>query len=48
MTAVPLHVVNTHLHHQPFDDESVREPQVRAILAWLRDRGGAGLLRPPR
>ncbi len=38
----PLHVVNTHLHHQPFDDESVREPQVRAILAWLRDRGALG------
>ena len=34
-----LHVVNTHLHHEPFDDESVREPQLRAILGWLRDRG---------
>ena len=34
-----LHVVNTHLHHEPFDDESVREPQLRAILGWLRDCG---------
>jgi len=31
----PLHIVNTHLHHQPYDDESVREPQLRAILGWL-------------
>ena len=31
----PLHVVNTHLHDWPHDDESVREPQLRRILGWL-------------
>ena len=30
-------VVNTHLHHEPYDDESVREPQARALLSWLGD-----------
>ena len=28
-------VANTHLHHLPLDDETVREPQARAILDWL-------------
>jgi endonuclease/exonuclease/phosphatase family metal-dependent hydrolase len=32
-------VVNTHLHHEPYDDESVRLPQAKAILAWLEDDG---------
>ncbi len=30
-------VANTHLHHLPLDDETVREPQARAILDWLGD-----------
>ena len=32
-------VVNTHLHHEPYDDESVRLPQAEAILAWLESVG---------
>ena len=32
-------VVNTHLHHLPLDDESVRRPQAEALLAWLEDDG---------
>lgn len=28
-------VVNTHLHHEPVFDESIREPQMRALLDWL-------------
>ena len=39
LEGLPLHVVNTHLHHWPYGDESVREPQMRALLAWLADRG---------
>ena len=34
-------VANTHLHHLPLEDESVREPQARAILDWLGDPEGA-------
>lgn len=30
-----LNIVNTHLHHQPEDDEHVRLPQMQAILAWI-------------
>ena len=30
-------VANTHLHHLPLDDETVREPQARAIRDWLGD-----------
>jgi endonuclease/exonuclease/phosphatase family metal-dependent hydrolase len=32
-------VVNTHLHHEPHDDESVRLPQAEAIVAWLDTDG---------
>jgi len=31
----PLNIVNTHLHHLPDKDESIRAPQMRAILAWM-------------
>ncbi len=30
-------IANTHLHHLPLDDESIREPQASAILDWLGD-----------
>ncbi len=32
---LPFDVVNTHLHHEPEDDESLREPQMRTIVDWL-------------
>lgn len=28
-------IANTHLHHQPIDDESIRLPQARALLEWM-------------
>lgn len=31
----PLNLINTHLHHLPEEDESIRAPQMRAILAWI-------------
>ena len=34
----PLHVVVTHLHHWPLDDETVRAAQMRTLLGWLRER----------
>ncbi len=30
----PVHIANTHLHHRP-RDESVRLPQMRAMLDWM-------------
>jgi endonuclease/exonuclease/phosphatase family metal-dependent hydrolase len=33
-------VVNTHLHHEPFHDESIRLPQMRHILDWMFARDG--------
>lgn len=31
----PIHFANTHLHHRPEHDESIREPQMDALLAWM-------------
>jgi endonuclease/exonuclease/phosphatase family metal-dependent hydrolase len=31
-------VVNTHLHHVPWEDESIRLPQMQRILGWMNDR----------
>jgi len=30
-------IANTHLHHLPLDEESVRAPQALAVLDWLGD-----------
>jgi endonuclease/exonuclease/phosphatase family metal-dependent hydrolase len=32
---VRLNVANTHLHHRPIEDESIRLPQMRALLDWM-------------
>jgi endonuclease/exonuclease/phosphatase family metal-dependent hydrolase len=31
----PIRIVNTHLHHMPFNDESIRLEQVRYLLSWM-------------
>jgi endonuclease/exonuclease/phosphatase family metal-dependent hydrolase len=28
-------IANTHLHHKPYRDESIRLPQMRCVLEWL-------------
>ncbi len=28
-------VANTHLHHKPYNDESIRLPQMKAVVDWL-------------
>lgn len=33
----PLHIANTHLHHRPMDDESIRLPQMQRLLDWMFD-----------
>ncbi len=30
-----VHFANTHLHHRPIEDESIRLPQMRALLDWM-------------
>ncbi|MBE2270923.1 MAG: endonuclease/exonuclease/phosphatase family protein [Anaerolinea sp.] len=42
---VPVDVVNTHLHHLPEDDESIRAPQAQAILDWIAQLSGDGQAR---
>lgn len=38
------HIANTHLHHRPVDDESIRMAQMRALLDWMYDRSPQGWL----
>jgi endonuclease/exonuclease/phosphatase family metal-dependent hydrolase len=33
-----VHVANTHLHHRPMQDESIRQPQMRTLLDWMFSR----------
>ncbi|MEL6524664.1 MAG: endonuclease/exonuclease/phosphatase family protein [Chloroflexota bacterium] len=33
----PINIVNTHLHHKPYRDESIRLKQVKHIFDWLAD-----------
>jgi endonuclease/exonuclease/phosphatase family metal-dependent hydrolase len=42
VTGGDVAIVNTHLHHEPFEDESARLPQAEAILAWLEADGLIG------
>lgn len=30
-----LTIANTHLHHKPYKDESIRLPQIQAVVSWL-------------
>jgi endonuclease/exonuclease/phosphatase family metal-dependent hydrolase len=33
-----INIANTHLHHRPIEDESIRLPQMRALLDWMFSR----------
>lgn len=33
-----VNIANTHLHHRPIEDESIRLPQMRALLDWMFSR----------
>lgn len=32
-----LSIINTHLHHKPYSDESIRLPQMQAIICWIEN-----------
>jgi endonuclease/exonuclease/phosphatase family metal-dependent hydrolase len=36
----PVDVVNTHLHHEPHFEETIRLPQMQHILNWMFEREG--------
>lgn len=40
----PVYIANVHLHHLPFDDESIRLPQVNALLDWMFAHSPGGWL----
>ncbi len=33
----PVTFFNTHLHHEPLSDESIRYPQAQAVLDWINE-----------
>jgi endonuclease/exonuclease/phosphatase family metal-dependent hydrolase len=35
---VRVNIANTHLHHRPIEDESIRLPQMHALLDWMFSR----------
>ncbi|MBZ0291278.1 MAG: endonuclease/exonuclease/phosphatase family protein [Anaerolineae bacterium] len=39
-----IHIANTHLHHRPIHDESIRQPQIDAVLGWMFDYSESGWL----
>lgn len=38
---VRVNIANTHLHHRPIEDESIRLPQMRALLDWMFSRASS-------
>ncbi len=40
----PFRIANTHLHHRPIEDESIRLPQMQALLNWMRQHSADGWL----
>lgn len=38
VAGMPVNIANTHLHHRPVEDESIRLPQMRALLDWMFSR----------
>ncbi len=32
---MPVTIANTHLHHKPYRDETIRLPQMQAVVDWL-------------
>jgi endonuclease/exonuclease/phosphatase family metal-dependent hydrolase len=39
-----FHIANTHLHHRPIEDESIRLPQMQALITWMQSQSAAGWL----
>lgn len=39
-----FHIANTHLHHRPIEDESIRHPQMQALITWMQARSATGWL----
>lgn len=35
LDGLPLTIANTHLHHKPYRDESIRLPQMMTVIDWL-------------
>lgn len=33
-----LNIANTHLHHKPYNNESIRLPQMKAVVDWLNQQ----------
>lgn len=44
LDGVPVDIANVHLHHRPRHEESVRFPQMQALMAWMRSRSRGGWL----
>ncbi len=41
---VILNIANTHLHHKPYNDESIRLPQMTALVDWLNLQACDGVI----
>ena len=39
-----LTIANTHLHHKPYTDESIRLPQMKAVVDWLNHQDGDSVI----
>lgn len=39
-----LNIANTHLHHKPYRDESVRLLQMQAVVGWLKAQSCDGII----
>ena len=39
-----LNIANTHLHHKPYKDESIRLPQMKALVDWLNSQVCDGVI----
>ena len=40
----PVTLFNTHLHHEPLTDESIRYPQALAVMDWINDSESPNIL----
>jgi endonuclease/exonuclease/phosphatase family metal-dependent hydrolase len=38
---VRINIANTHLHHRPIEEETIRLPQMRALLDWMFSRASS-------
>ena len=39
-----LNIANTHLHHKPYSNESIRLPQMKAVVDWLNHQAGDSVI----